>query len=200
MKFVRKIINGEANAEDQFAWKYLPRFTFIAYKRHIPPQDCQDVAQEALLRAVRQIQQHQYKGESSLGTWLDHIISGAIADYYRKLKKEPVQKLGRDGVPVSVDSISVPPLESIEDGLLIREAMRNLPSIYRIILMLKRTEGCTLEEISRMLGMTLGQVSNKFYAAQQMFRDQLEEMHELSQNSGKKLPQTPGRKMLEGEK
>jgi hypothetical protein len=53
------------------------------------------------------------------------------------------------------------------------ETLMTLPKQHRVILLLKRTEGFTLEEISHMLEMTLAQVSGKLYAAEEMFRCKL---------------------------
>jgi DNA-directed RNA polymerase specialized sigma24 family protein len=45
-----------------------------------------------------------------------------------------------------------------------------LPAQLRIILLLNRVGGYTIEEISRAFGMTRGQVSGRLYKAEEMFR------------------------------
>ncbi|MDQ3012578.1 MAG: sigma-70 family RNA polymerase sigma factor, partial [Acidobacteriota bacterium] len=69
----------------------------------------------------------------------------------------------------SVDAL-LAPMSDYELVACVRETLKTLPAQYRAILLLKRTEGYTLEEISQMLEMTLGQVSGKLYVAEEMFR------------------------------
>jgi hypothetical protein len=62
------------------------------------------------------------------------------------------------------------PMTDYELILWVREALKTLPSQHRFILLMNRSVGYTLEEISRALEMTIGQASGKLYAAEDMFR------------------------------
>lgn len=187
LDFVRRIIQGDEIAAEQFILKYRPRFIRIAWRRRIPDQDCQDIAQEALLNSLRQMRDGLYRGDSSLGTWLERIISGAIADYFRKVCKDPPLKLMEDGEALPLDSLPGSFGNSLETAMMVREVLLDLPSESKIILLLKHTEGYTLREIAEMLGMTIGQASGKLYLAQQRFRERLEVRGKLRQLANREL-------------
>jgi len=71
--------------------------------------------------------------------------------------------------------------------LTVRYVLLELPAQLRAILLLNRTEGYTLEEISRALEMTIGQASKRLYKAEEMFRRVLREAE-----SGRRMIQVSG--------
>ena len=174
LEFARRIREGDEIAAEQFILKYRPRLIRIAWRRRVPDQDCQDVAQDALLSSLRQLRDGLYRGDSSLGTWLERIISGVIADYFRKVSKDPPIKLMVNGEMPPLDSFAGSLGTDLEMGMMIREILLDLPSESKIILMLKHAEGYTLREIATMLGLSIGQASGKLYTAQERFRERLE--------------------------
>lgn len=194
LEFVRRIVSGEQEAEESFASRYRPRFERIARWRRVPEQDCQDVAQDALLNAIRQMKRGGFRAEAGLGTWLERIILGAIADYYRVRRRSPPLQLTEDGEQVPLDSLPALAGEAIEYRVMVREVLLGLPSESKMILLLKHVEGCTLKEIAGMLGITIGQASGKLYAARQQFREHLELVgEERADGAGRLIDGTSGK-------
>lgn len=163
-----RIAQGDAAAADEFAGHYSERFTYLAGRAGVPRQDCEDVAQEALLAALQQLRRGLFRGDCRLGSWLTHILRGKVSDYWR----------GRPGATMMAAELAAAdhlpaPLSDHELNAIVREALAQLPPQHRIILLLNRTAGFTLAEISRKLELSVGQVSGKLYAAEEMFRDHL---------------------------
>ncbi len=162
---------GEA-ASEEFGQHALTWLMQVARRAGIPAQDCEDVAQEALVAALGQLRRGLFRGDSSLDTWLTYIVRGKIADYWR----------ARGQASVSLTPIAEEDLESVAMALSqivdcdfsllvgVHGALRELPRMHRVILLLNRTAGYTIEEISRNSGLTPGQVSARLYAAEEMFR------------------------------
>ena len=148
---VARIAAGDEAAEDEFARWFSERFEYLAHCSRVPRQDCQDVAQEALLAALSQMRRGVFRGESQLGHWLARIVRGKAMDYWR----ERHLPLGASVVTLdepgeardSVDAL-LAPMSDYELVACVRETLKTLPAQYRAILLLKRTEGYTLEEIS----------------------------------------------------
>lgn len=176
LALVARIVGGDETAADEFAREYLPRFKHLAHRAGVPRQDCEDVAQEVFLAAFSQMQRGLFRGESSLATWLDRILRGMIANYWRTRPAEMVESDLED----QNDSERVHPRRTLStyhtreiDSALIttvRETLRAMPAPYRAILLLKRSAGCTLAEIARALQLTIGQVSSRLYTSEEMFR------------------------------
>ena len=68
----------------------------------------------------------------------------------------------------------------IDPGLAItvREVLQRMPEPLRYVLLLQRLGGYTIQEISRALALTNGQVASKLYKAEELFRQLLAETNE----------------------
>lgn len=78
------VAEGDPRSESLFLSRFKSRFELIARSSGVPDEDCEDVAQEALTAAFSQIRRKLFRGESSLGTWLETILHGKIVDYQRR--------------------------------------------------------------------------------------------------------------------
>lgn len=183
LTLIERLMAGEEEAATHFFLIFGRQFRYRIKGQRLLPQDREELAQEAICKAVDQLLRHQYRGESSLATWLGHIIHGTIVDHFRRLRKD----LRHEGFeprlePWEVDhaDATTPPKlenlatlsrqESREESLTVGEILVQISSAHRQILLLKHLEGRTIREIALLLGMTEGQVSSKLYSAQAHFR------------------------------
>jgi RNA polymerase sigma-70 factor (ECF subfamily) len=173
LSLVARIVSGDEIAADEFARHFSERFAYLAHRNGIPVQDCEDVAQEAMLTAMGEMQRGLFRGEGKLGSWLARIFYGTMMDYYRARKGAVVVTLDDDGAVLNAVEAMPAPMTDYETIAIVHEAVGSLPPQHRAILLYKRTEGYTLKEISQMLEMTIGQVRDKLYAAEEMVRRRL---------------------------
>ncbi|MFZ4627074.1 MAG: RNA polymerase sigma factor [Blastocatellia bacterium] len=176
---IERLMAGEEEAAKQFYLIFGRQFRYQSKGQRLLPQDLEDLAQEAICKAVDQLLRHQYRGESRLATWLGHIIHGTLVDHFRRVRKDlrlegfdPWQESNSDTTS-RADPESLPILayqESREESLTVGEILAQISPVHRQILLLKHLEGRTIREIALRLGMTEGQVSSKLYAAQAHFR------------------------------
>ncbi|MBL8187878.1 MAG: sigma-70 family RNA polymerase sigma factor [Acidobacteria bacterium] len=171
LSLVASIVSGEEAAADEFARKFSERFEWLARRKGVPAQDCQDVAQEAMLAALSQMQRGLFRGESKLGSWLEHILIGKISDYWRRQRSRAALPMDEPGELHDFVETIPEPISDYELVIHVCETLMTLPGQHRVILLLKRNQEFTLEEISHMLELTLAQVSGKLYAAEEMFRE-----------------------------
>jgi RNA polymerase sigma-70 factor (ECF subfamily) len=165
--------------------KYRPRFEHIAAKDGVPPADCADVAQDALVAAIGQIRRGLFRGESTLGTWLFTILKGKIADYRRTHRL--VRASNREGssdVPSQPDlaSDSLSQVATQELRLVVREALELLPPEHRLILLLNQQGGFTIDEIATYLDRSRGRVGALLADAKRMLRNHLRPNETSRQN------------------
>lgn len=176
LALVARIVGGDETAADEFAREYLPRFTHLARRNGVPGQDCEDVAQEVFLAAFSQMQRGLFRGDSSLGTWLDRILHGKIADYWRGRPKEIADTDAEERSTYDGGDRQGPIGKHLEKApdqslvLSVREALHAMPAPYRAILLLNRSAGYTLAEIAHALHLTIGQVSRRLYTSENLFR------------------------------
>jgi RNA polymerase sigma-70 factor, ECF subfamily len=170
-------MNDFLNKIEKIAAKVTARLHYLAWKAGVPARDCEDVVQEALADAVRQLAVAQFRGESSLGTWLHRILSGKIADYWRaKRRRPPPLTDGRDpgfresrGGNDLVDRLP-DRRQDAEQAAAVGQALSRLDPIHRLVLSLNHYGGYTAKEIAARLGRPPGTIDRILNEAKRQFR------------------------------
>ncbi len=152
--------------------------------RLIGEADSEDVTQEVFLKVNAGL--NDFRGESSLSTWIYRIATNAAMDHLRKV--QPGQTEHKAGGPVdddldSKDSVGasqeiVPPL----DGQLIRKEMNDcirgivdgLPENYRQVLILSDLEELKNNEIAEVLDISLETVKIRLHRARARLKKELQ--------------------------
>lgn len=147
-----------------------PRLVRIVRGRGIPFQDAEDVAQEAVADALRQLQKGNFRGQSQIGTWLVQILHGKIKDYWRH-KIRGLRSAETEALSDRVGAVAIanqPDYVLIEE---VRQALRRLRWQKRVILLLNKSYGWTIEEISVRFGWNSGTVGRQLAEAKREFRE-----------------------------
>ena len=128
--------------------------------------EAEDCTQEAFIQAWRQLS--NFRGDSSLSTWLHRIAVNAVLGRMRKSRRE------QDRIRVVGDAYPAP--ESVGDSSSLREleeAMEALPSGARHVFVLHAVYGYSHEETSEMLGIASGTSKAQLHRARRLLAQQL---------------------------
>ena len=151
---------------------------------HLAPdwQDRADLAQEVWIRVYRNIK--RLNEPVKFRGWLSRIATNLFYDELRKRK--------RTSIPLSLDAP-----RSLEDGEMdweiagdtpgpeedlttrefyeqLREAISDLPEVFRTTIVLREIEGMAYEEIAEITGVSLGTVKSRIARARQRLQSQLQ--------------------------
>jgi len=130
--------------------------------------DWEDVTNEILTQAIEKVRSGEFRGDSTLGTFIYTIASRRIVDYVRR-KTRPLR-----GAP---ESGALPdPREELEreqGAEQLAAAVRSLKPRFREVLRLYYYEDKSREEVARALGITPAQVSERVNYAQKLLRKRL---------------------------
>lgn len=162
--------------------RYHPHVEKVLY--HLAPDwtDRADLAQEVWIRVYRNIKRLQEPAK--FRGWLSRITTNLFYDELRKRK--------RINTPLSLDA----PL-SVEDGEMdweiasddpgpaeemvtrefydqLRDAIADLPEVFRTTIVLREIEGMAYEEIAEITGVSLGTVKSRIARARQRLQYQLQ--------------------------
>ncbi|OPX92642.1 MAG: ECF RNA polymerase sigma factor SigW [Pelotomaculum sp. PtaB.Bin104] len=161
--------------------------------------DAQDLAQDAFIRAYRAI--GSFRNEADFGTWLHRIAVNVCLNSRRKnggvqpvSLDETYQSESGGEVRHEVASEEGDPLQALEEkefNSLVRKALNGLSDEHRTVLVLREIEGYSYEEVSRMLGCSLGTVKSRLSRAREVMRRR---MTELTRDAGEELPAGEGRR------
>jgi RNA polymerase sigma-70 factor (ECF subfamily) len=132
------------------------------------PQDAQDAAQDAFLKAYRGMK--SFKPEASLYTWLYRIAVNTCLDYKRKTSRTP---LTNECIPEDRPSDDPSPetdCETKEIGEAVQSALQKLPKKLRPAIVLREIDGLSYEEIAEVLNTSVGTVKSRISRAREELR------------------------------
>lgn len=125
--------------------------------------DAKDLVQETFLQATRSAS--QFRGQSSVYTWLHGILLNLTRHYHRDRKRavfEPV-------APESEQLVESAPVFSQADvsasASALREALAKLSNVHREVVVLRYFENLKINEIATTLGIAQGTVKSRLHYA-----------------------------------
>ena len=137
-------------------------------------EDAEDVSQEVFVKVYKKL--HTYKGNSQFYTWLFRIAINAGKDHLKKKKWEyPLETLGEDRFSFP-QGHSVGPEATVinkEKKELILRALMELKLEQRAIIILRDIQGFSYEEISGILGISIGTVKSRISRTRKTLKEKL---------------------------
>jgi RNA polymerase sigma-70 factor (ECF subfamily) len=143
--------------------------------------DAEDGAQDAMVNAYRHLR--KFRGESKFSTWLATIAMNEGRQKLRKLKRakedsldEPVQGEEQEITPAPLTDWREIPLEALERKELreaLRDAVAQLPGIYRQIFTFRDLDGMNVAETAAALGINENMVKVRLHRARMMLQKRL---------------------------
>ena len=142
--------------------------------------DAEDVAQETVLKAFRNL--HQFRGEARFGTWLVSICLNESRMRLRSRQRARMESLDApaaddpDYVPVQLRDWREIPSQALERQELRQTLARALASLdgkYREVLILRDVQDLNVAETAAILGITPGNVKVRLLRARLQMRDLL---------------------------
>ncbi len=172
---------GERELFHELVRPYEKSVYFAAYSLLRNEQDAEDVAQEAVLKALKNL--HTFRAEAKFSTWLVSIALNEARGrlrHDRLIEFESVDEVREeesgDFTPaVIADWREVPSdaLERKELRELLRGAVERLPDIYREVLVLRDVQEFNIAETAETLGVSEGVVKTRLLRARLMMQKEL---------------------------
>jgi RNA polymerase sigma-70 factor (ECF subfamily) len=178
---------GDRSAFEALVHKYQDRVYNLCRYMLQDPQDAQDAAQDAFLKAYKALK--DFTPGSSLYTWIYRIAVTTCLDYRRKSRREAFRR-----EPLTQDLPSAEPLpeqvyESREIPQSIQIALQKLPEKLRAAIVLREIEELSYEEIAGVLHTSAGTVKSRISRAREQLRHLLKKTqgHEKFSEQNRRL-------------
>lgn len=177
---IRRIRDGEHEAFYELIQPYERRVYAAAFAITHNDADAEDVAQEAMLKAFKNIR--QFRAESRFSTWLIQITVNEARMHKRKehahLVEAMVERQDEEGNYTPRDfadwrEIPSDILERKEIREKLAEALASLGRIYREVFVLRDMQHMSIEETAKALGISTASVKTRLLRARLMLRDLL---------------------------
>ena len=167
-QLVARVINGDPAAQREMYESHVDRVYRLAYRLAGEDELARDFTQLTFIRAFERI--GDFRGESSLSTWL-HTIGVSIAlNGLRKVKtarnrEAPIEAASSVG---TYDRQAEPDLK-----VRLQEAIDSLSEKYRTVFLMHDVEGFTHEEIGAALGIPVGTSKTRLFQGRAKLREAL---------------------------
>ena len=179
-RLIQRIRDGEHEAFYELIRPYERRVYTAVFALLRNEADADDCAQEAVLKAFKNIR--QFRAEAKFSTWLIQIAVNEARMRRRKERAditEPIEQVkARDDTYTPRDfadwrEIPSEALERKEVREKLGEALGSLGQIYREVFVLRDMEQLSIEETAKALGISTASVKTRLLRARLMLRDLL---------------------------
>lgn len=154
-----KVLNDFVRAHQKFV--YSVAFRYLQHK-----ENAQDASQEVFMRAIKALP--TFKGESTLQTWLYRITTNVCHSMIRKRKNLHYVPIGEGESELNVPWHGDSPIQSAENSnfnTLFLSILSTLPEKQRETFSLRFFEELSYEEISEMVGTSIGALKANYHWA-----------------------------------
>lgn len=176
---VARVLAGDTSLFEILMRRYNQRLFRVARGILADDAEAEDVAQEAWLRAFRELA--GFRGEARFSTWLTRIAChDALARVHKRRRLVPILSptTGGGGEPPEPRAESPGPerdLENRELQDLLRAAVEILPDPLRAVFCLREIEQLSTEQTADALGLTAENVRVRLHRAKRSLRQMLDE-------------------------
>ncbi len=133
----------------------------LAYSYVRNKENALDIVQDAIVKALHSID--RLKEQSYLKTWFYRIVVNTSIDYIRKHQRVSVM----DG---DILALHLPQLEDEVSDLDLLDAIDQLPTKYKTIIILRFFEDLKIDEIAEITGDNVNTIKTRLYAALKKLR------------------------------
>lgn len=146
----------------------------LAYRMTGNQHDAEDVVQETLLRAYKQLA--KFDGRSAFSTWLHRITANCAIDLIRARKKRHTRQGAELNPEITLSSEPSPErlTGSSEIRQMLEPALAELSDMERAAFVMRHYEGLGIEEIGETLGVQPNAAKHTVFRAVQKLRRALQ--------------------------
>ena len=169
--FIQKCLLGEPGAFSFLIEKYKTAVYSLAYSKLGNFHDAQDIAQEAFVKAYRKLS--TLKRTDKFRPWIYAITSNLCIDFLRSQSSRPDSEYAED---IDEDILEQPAISAYQKELnyeALREALGELPEIYRQVISLYYLGDMKSKEIAQFLGTSVTNINARLSRARALLKEEM---------------------------
>lgn len=183
LALIRRVVEGDQECFYDLVRPYERTVYVAAFLLLHNQADAEEVAQEAVLKAFRKL--NQFRGEAKFSTWLVQITINEARMRLRKDRHSLYESIEQESASDDAGGTYVPrdfadwrevPSEALQRSEFreaLTRAIARLPEKYREVFILRDVEHMTVAETATALGVEQGNVRTRLLRARLMLRDEL---------------------------
>jgi RNA polymerase sigma-70 factor (ECF subfamily) len=169
---------GNISAFERLYERYHRRTYSLCLRMTGNQTESEDLTQEVFIQLFRKV--GSFRGESAFSTWLHRLTVNQVLMHFRR-RSVKNEKTSEDGempeqiMPGTENQSKMPVL----DRIALKRAIDQLPPGYRSAFVLHDVEGYEHEEVSRILGISVGTSKSQLHKARLKLRGLLIKQNEM---------------------
>jgi RNA polymerase sigma-70 factor (ECF subfamily) len=173
---VRRASAGDVTAFGVLVERYQRPMAALVGRMAGNPDDVDDIVQELFIRAWKGLP--RFRGDAQFSTWLYRIAVNTAIKHRSRHRSDAALSLSAEGLAGGLESLqSAPDADPSQGGdpfraaqrrereAMIRQAVSSLPEKQRAVVVLHYFEGMSCEEISGIVGCSVGTVWSRLHYA-----------------------------------
>lgn len=177
---IRMILKGDGELYSTIIDRYSSKVYSTAYSYTHNQEETRDLVQEIFIKAYKSL--HGFKAEARFSTWLYRIAVNSCIDWSRQKKSRAtamtVWSFEEDDILDNIKTEADGPEEALlrqEHQEAVRNAVSDLPEIYKTVLILYYFEELQVQEISSILDCPKKTVETRLYRAKTILKSMLKQ-------------------------
>jgi len=173
--YIAKIIQGDTNSFAVLVNRYKDLVFTLAYRMLKNREEAEEVSQDTFLKVFKSLA--KFKGESKFSSWIYRVTYNTCLDKIKKQKRDPVV--------VTIDEFTEHQVSTIDNALdklivqerkqVIQDCLQMLPSDVGFLLTLYYFDERSIEEISKIIGISNTNVKVKLFRGRKKLASILKE-------------------------
>jgi len=163
---------GELDAFEELVRRYRNDVFRLAYHYLRNREEAWDLSQEVFIKVYRSL--GSFRGDSNFKTWVLRIAANQCKDFFKKRRLNTVpfdEGVGNDAPGALLGPGRAALAREIGEG--IQSALAKLPHKHRTAFILREFEGLSYEEMSHVMGCSLGTVMSRLHHARKKLQHSL---------------------------
>jgi RNA polymerase sigma-70 factor (ECF subfamily) len=172
-RLVKRVQQGDLRAAERLVHEHYPAVYRLHRSLTYDADEARDLTQETFVRLWRSLD--QFRGDSSLSTWLHSIAFNLVLETRRKRRPTTCRWDEMDPEGAAPDSV-IEEVVARAQGDRVRQALGRLDDEYRDAIVLYYLQGLSINEVADVLGVPAGTVKSRLTRARERLRKIMTEM------------------------
>jgi RNA polymerase sigma-70 factor (ECF subfamily) len=181
---VKQAQQGDQEAFAKLVTRHQRYIYNLAYRLLRDPNEAEDLAQEAFLRAWRGLA--NFRREAKFTTWLYRIVTNLCYNRLNSLRRQLLDVAVDDLATLSLPAKDSPAavVEATEQRAFLHRQIAALPPKYQLVLTLFYLQEFSYQEISQVLDLPLGTVKTHLFRARERLKQRLQASENMNMTAG----------------
>ncbi len=167
---IQQAREGNREAFRLLVHRYSRQAYNVAYRFAGSHESAQDITQEAFVKAYLALP--SFRGEAEFGTWLHRIVVN-LALTMKRLERNKAHRHASMETAVTIADEPRDDVAAREQQSLVEQALHELPTMQRAVVILRHLNGLSTRQVSRILNCSEGTVKTHLFRGLKALRGKL---------------------------